>query len=82
MAEGCGGLGSSDLLLGLKLTGGERLIECDRDGEPNSEDEHEHDVVSLPLSSNTPSATAANTLLDPDPFPLELSRSPEDPLGE
>lgn len=64
-------------LRGLKLTGGERLIEWDLAGEQDVEDDEEDELDSLLLlpESSRFAAAEANTLLDPDPAPRE-------PLGE
>lgn len=65
--------------MGLKLSGGDILRDCDREGEAEVEDEYELDESIL--FSSKPTA-AANTLLDPDLLPLELSLPPKDPRGE
>ena len=66
-------LGWEDLLLGLQLISGERLMEWDRAGEPDSDVEHEYEEDE-PKSIIFP--IAANALWDLDPLP------PKDTLGE
>lgn len=84
----CGGGGalSGDLgfdLLGLMLTGGERLIEWDRSGEAEEEEEEkELELDSLLRPTKFSAAMAEKALLEPDPVPFELSRPFTEPLGE
>lgn len=72
-------------LRGLKLTGGERLMDLDRRaGESEEEDEDDEvDSTFFALQESSRFASKhANTLLEPDPAPMELSVLPRDPLGE